>query len=52
MPRDKVLLGCISLFLMVLAFLVLEAACPPGLVGMPTIGRAIHYAHIEIWVTK
>lgn len=37
LPRDKVVLGCSSLLFLVLSFLVLEAACPAGLMGMPLI---------------
>ncbi|KAK3912454.1 Acetylcholine receptor subunit alpha-type acr-16 [Frankliniella fusca] len=37
LPRDKVLLGALALLLVVFSFLVLEAACPPALVGMPVI---------------
>lgn len=37
LPRDKVFLGCGSLLLLILSFLVFEAACPPGLTGIPLV---------------
>ncbi|XP_026274942.1 uncharacterized protein LOC113204130 [Frankliniella occidentalis] len=37
LPRDKVLLGAGGLLLLVFSFIVLEAACPPALFGMPHI---------------